>query len=128
MSQTTRGTGGTLRLAGQPDLQVPVLLRHDAAEAALVRMVLVLSDDDSAELALERSLLTAGLSAPVAEEDVRVAVVARQVAVKVGELTIVLPLADVVDFLLAAYAAAPTGAEHDVVIALTERARALSQA
>jgi hypothetical protein len=131
-AQTTRGTAGTLRLAGQPDLPVTCLLRHDAAEPALVRVVIVLSEDgaeaDAAELAVDRSLLTDGVTGDAHDEDVRVSVLGTQVYVVVGALTVLLGLAGVVDFLLETYQAAPTGSEADVVIALTEAARELSQA
>lgn len=119
MSLTTRGLGALLRLADQPDLPVTVLLRHDAGDAALVRAVVLLDADDAVELRLDRRLLTAGLSAPASDGDVRVSVVGTQVAVAVGDLTVLLGLGDLVDVLLETYTAAPTGSERDAVIKLT---------
>lgn len=127
MSLTTRGLAADLRLAGQPDLPVLALLRHDAAEGALVRVVVVLADEDSIELPLDRALLTAGLSDPVTDGDVSVWVEGDRAAVRVAELTVLVGLAGLIDLLLASYAAAPTGSEHDTVIALTA-ARELLQA
>lgn len=89
---TTRGAGGVLRLAGQPDLPVSVLLRHDVADAALVRLVVILADDDSVELELDRAQLTAGVMNA-----------GMTAAVTIGALTVLLGVADLVDFLLESY-------------------------
>jgi hypothetical protein len=125
---TTRGFGGTLRLAGQPDLPVTVLLRHTCAEPSAVRAVAVLDEDSSVDLLLERSLLTAGLDAPAEDGDVRVSSAGGDVLVEVGPLGLVLALADVVDLLLATYQAAPAVREQDLVIALHAPAEQVSRA
>jgi hypothetical protein len=125
---TTRGAAGRLRLAGQPDLPVTVLLRHGSADAALVRLVVLLDAEESVEIAVERALLTAGVRESAADGSVRVHTLGNQVAIEVDALTVLLGLGDLVDFLLASFQAVPTGGEHDTVIALTQTALELSQA
>ena len=117
MSTTTRALPAALRLPSQPDLPVTVLVRHEAQRPDLVRAV-VLLEDDSFELPLDRTLLTEGLIGASAHGDVQVQTVGDQVLVGVGELTVVLPRVAVTELLLASYAAAPTGAAIDLVIAL----------
>lgn len=116
---TTRGLGGSLRLAAQPELPVTVLVRHQAEDPALIQVAVVLSDEESFDLPLDRTLLTAGVTSPAVDGDVAVSVELDRVLVQVGELGLLLGLQDVIDVLLASYAAAPTGAEQDVVISLT---------
>jgi hypothetical protein len=125
---TTRGVGGALRLAGAPDLPVTILLRHSSQQPSALRAVVLLGDDESIELVVDRTLLTAGLTAPAEDADVGVSVVGSSVAIAVGELMLLMALADVVDLLLASYAAAPTGTELDTVIALTAAANQLAEA
>jgi hypothetical protein len=108
---TTRGLGGVLRLQGQPDLPVTVLLRHSSAEPAAVRTVVVLDDDLSLELVVDRALLTSGSVHGDHEGEVQVAVVGAQVELTFADLSLRLALRDVVDVLLASYEAAPTGCE-----------------
>jgi hypothetical protein len=127
MSITTRGMGGTLQLAGQPDLPVTVLLRHDPADASCLRVVLVLDAEEFTDLPLDRALVTAGLIDPVADGDVSVRAEGDRAVVAVAGLTLSLGLADLIDVLLASYQAAPTGTERDAVISLTA-ARELLQA
>ncbi len=127
MSITTRGVGGILRLADQPDLPVTVLLRHDPAEASCLRAVVVLDDDEFADLPLDRALVTAGLTAASVEGDVSVRSEGDRALVEVAGLTLSLGLGDLIDVLLASYQAAPTGSERDAIISLTA-ARELLQA
>jgi hypothetical protein len=124
----TRGVGGALRLTGSADLPVTVLLRHSSEDPAAVRAVVLMDAVESFELLIERSLLTAGLTSPSEDGDVRVSIAGTHAVVAVGELTLLLALTDLVDLLLASYVAAPSGSEHDVVIALSATARQLSEA
>ena len=123
MTVTTSAVAGALRLSDLPELPVTVLLRHDAADAAAVRLV-VLLDEEPVELVVDRELLTAGLVAGAADGDVQVQVVGEQALVGVGDLGLALSLRDLADLLLRSYAAAPTGSERDVVIALEEKVTA----
>ncbi len=129
-STQTRGLGAQLRLAGQPDLPVTVLARHDASVPYAVRLVVVLEALDSAEsfeLLVDRGLLTSGVVTGAAGEGaVQVQVVGDQALLGIEDLAVVLPLRGLIELLLSSYVAAPTGQDADVVIALEQRAQSLA--
>ena len=130
MSMQTRGLGAQLRLDGQPDLSVTVLVRHDAAVPHAVRLVVLLDGLDSAEsfeLLVDRDLLTAGLvTGADGDGDVQVQVVGDQALLEVVDLTVALPLGGLIDVLLSSYVGSPTGQDVDTVIALERRAQSLT--
>lgn len=112
---TTRGLPAVLRLAGQADLPVLALVRHESG--SLLELVLVL-DDEPVHLPLDRALLTEGLSAPARDGAVSVSTVGQQVSIHVAGLEVVLQLSDVAELLVASYEAVPTGAEQPAVVDL----------
>ena len=139
----TRGLAAVLRVPGQPDLRLPALLRYAACDPYAVRMVLLLdscpdscpgsdgtggggrgADSDapeSVEWLFARALLTAGLTGPSGEGDVRVRVVEREVHVELaGAASVLLPLDGLVEFLADAYTVVPTGSEEQAVARVIE--------
>lgn len=107
---TNRGVGGALCLPGRPALPVTVLLRHSSQEPPALRAVVVLDDEEPVDLVFDRSLVSEGITGRARDGVVQVRVENDRVALLVGGLTLTLPLADVVDLLLASYLAAPTDA------------------
>lgn len=117
-----RAVPATLSLEGQPDLAALALLSHSADEPAKVRIVLVVGDEKLADLVVARSLFTEGVVEGAAGDgDVQIQTVGSTVLVEVGALMVVLALVDVLDHLLASYAAAPTAGENAIVLALSAR-------
>ena len=117
-----RAVAATLSLEGQPDLQALALLSHSAEQASMVRIVLVVGEERLADLAVARALFTEGVVEGAAGDgDVQVQTVGSTVLVEVGTLTVMLALVDVLDHLLASYAAAPTAGENAIVLALSAR-------
>jgi hypothetical protein len=117
-----RAVAATLSLDGQPDLPVLALLSHSADQASMVRLVLVHEDEKLADLVVARSLFTEGVVEGAAGDgEVQVQTVGSTVGVGFGALTVTLALVDVLDHLLASYAAAPTAGEDAIVLALSAR-------
>ncbi len=117
-----RAVAATLSLDGQPDLSVLALLSHTEDEPAKVRIVLVHQEEKLADLAVTRSLFTEGVvEGSAGDGELQVQTVGSTVLVGVGALTVTLALVDVLDHLLASYAAAPTAAENVIVLALSAR-------
>ena len=120
--RTNRAVPGTLSLSGQPDLSVIALLSHDAAVPPMVRVVLIADEESLADLLVARSLFTEGVvDGAAGDGEVQVQTVGELVLVGVGALTVTLNLLDVLDHLLASYAASPTAGENAVVLALAAR-------
>ncbi len=116
---TRRAVAGSLRLPGEPDLAVLVLLDHRADEPEQVRLVPVLDDEALCTLVVDRGLLTAGLIDGAAEDvDVEVQLRDDQVLIGIGRLRVVLGAHDLTELLLASFAAAPTGSQQERVLHL----------
>lgn len=117
-----RAVAATLSLDGQPDLPVLALLSHSAEQPAKVRIVLVHEEEALADLAVARALFTEGVvDGDAGDGELQVQTVGSTVCVGIGDLAVTLALVDVLDHLLASYAAAPTADENAIVLALSAR-------
>ena len=119
------GLAGALRVAGEDDLLLPVLVRWSETDPEVLRLVLLLDADEAdgaPEWVIARSHVQAGMAAPSRDGAVLVQVTGRQLAITVGAgrtaATLLLPLADIAQLLGASYNAVPTGAESRVLLDL----------
>ena len=112
----------SLVVPGDEPLPVDATLEYDVADPFAVHLVIA-AGEGLVRWSFARELLIEGVKAPAGEGDVRIIPVGGQAERRVrivlsspdGAATLEAPLAEMVEFLTATYAAVPSGTESDLV-------------